>query len=189
VHGGFRGFTNKVFETSARRRSREQFEAAKEQCIRYLRADSERGLAFHEAARQIARESRQLSREFGHDRAAVPSLSPDDIRTIRAHAVIQLGGPRDRWLKACTESQRQAADRAAKLLEREREAYPTGLAEGQRSGLIRSELESSRARMREAFMQRLTGRTFGQHDHSDPSRTRDKKERRSKAVGKTRGGR
>lgn len=189
VHSGFKGLAKRVFETSARRRSREQLELSKDQCLRHLRADSERGAAFHEAARQIARESRQLSKEFGHDRAVVPALTPQEVSMIRAHAVRQLGGPRDRWLKACTESQRQADDRAAKLLERGRETYPMGLAEGQRSGLIRSELESSRARQREAFIQRLSGRTFGQHDRSDPSRTRDKTETRTKAVGKTRGGR
>jgi hypothetical protein len=189
VSSGFRGLAKRVLETGARRRSREQLEASKDQCLRHLRADSERGSAFHEAARQIARESRQLSREFGHDRAAVPALTSQEIGAIRAHAVKQLEGPRDRWLSACTASQLQANDRAARLLEKGRETYLTGPAEGQRSALIRSEHESSRARLGQAFLNRLDKRILGSHDRSDTSHKRDDKGQKRAKGGGTRGGR
>ncbi|MDQ3920646.1 MAG: hypothetical protein M3348_19470, partial [Acidobacteriota bacterium] len=58
VHGGVKGLVKRVFETSTRRHSREQLETSKDHCLRHLRADFERGSAFHDAARQIARECR-----------------------------------------------------------------------------------------------------------------------------------
>jgi hypothetical protein len=189
VHAGFKGFAKRVFETSARRRSREQLEASKDQSLRHLRADSERGSAFHVTARQIARECRQLGKEFGHDSAAVPALSPQEISVIRAHAVKQLGGPKDRWLSACTESQRQATERATRLLEKGRETYPMGSAEGQRSGLIRSELESGRARLGQSFLNRLDKRILGSHERSDTSHKRDAEGPKRVKGGGTRGGR
>jgi hypothetical protein len=187
VHGGFKGLAKRVFETSARRYSREQLEASKDRCVRHLRADSERHSAFREAARQIARECRQLGQQFGYDRAAVPALTSQEINDTRAHAVKQLGGPRDRWLSACTESQRQANERATRLLEKGREAYPTGPAEGQRSALIRSDLESSRARLRDTFLNRIDKRILGTPDRADAAHKRDTKVK-TKSV-RTRGGR
>lgn len=189
VRGGFKGLAKRVFETGARRRSREQLEASKDHCLRHLRGDSERGAAFHDAARQIARESRRLGKEFGHDRAAVPTLMPQEINGIRAHAVKQLGGPRDRWLSACTESQRQANERGARLLEKGRETYLTGPAGGQRSALIRSELESSRTRLGQPFLNRLDKRILGSHDRSDASHKRDDKRQKRAKGGGMRGGR
>lgn len=189
VHGGFKGLAKRVFETSAGRRSRERLEASKDQYLRHLRADSERGSAFHDAARQIARESRRLGKEFGHDMAAVPTLTPQEINDIRAHAVKQLGGPRDRWLSVCTESQRQTTDRAARLLEKGRETYLTGPAEGQRSAQIRSELESSRTRLGQSFLNRLDKRILASHDRSDTSHKRDDKMQKRAKGGGMRGGR
>lgn len=189
VHGGFKGLAKRVFKADAWRRSREQLEASKDQCLRHLRADSERGSAFHDAAWQIARESRRLGKEFGHDRAAVPTLTPQEINDIRAHAVKQLGGPRDRWLSACTESQRQATDRAARLLEKGRETYLTGPAEGRRSAQIRSELESSRTRLGQSFLDRLDKRILASHDRPDASHKRDDKGKTRAKGGVTRGGR
>jgi hypothetical protein len=189
VHGGFKELAKRVFKADAWRRSREQLEASKDQCLRHLRGDSERGAAFHDAARQIARECRQLGKEFGHDRAAVPALTPQEINDIRAHAVKQLGGPRDRWLSACTESERQANERAAGLLEKGRESHLTGPAEGQRSALIRSELESSRARLGQAFLDRFDKRILASHDRPDASHKRDDKGKTRAKGGVTKGGR
>jgi hypothetical protein len=119
----------------------------------------------------------------------VPTLTPQEINDIRAHAVKQLGGPRDRWLSACTASQRQANDRAARLLEKGRETYLTGPAEGQRSALIRSEHESSRARLGQSFLNRLDKRILGSHDRSDTSHKRDDKGKTRAKGGVRRGGR
>jgi hypothetical protein len=188
VRSGLKGLAKRVFETSAGRRSREQLESSKDQFLSHLRADSERGSAFHAAARQIARECRQLGKEFGHDRAAVPALTPQEINTIRAHAVKQLGGPRDRWLSACTASH-QANDRAARLLEKGRETYLTGPAEGQRSALIRSELESSRTRREQSFLNRLDKRILGSHDRPDASHKREDKGKTRAKGGMKRSGR
>jgi hypothetical protein len=187
VHGGLTGLAKKVFESGAQRRSREQFKTAKDQCLRYLRTDSVRGVAFHEAARQIARECREKSKEFGYDRAAVPVLSREEIKVIRDYGVKQLGGPRDRWLAACHNSQRQSDDKAAaaaRQQEKGREMFPTGLAEGRRE-LIRGEIATRRAQRTAALFERLN-RTLGSPDRPDNKKSRDLP-KRSRGGGGSRG--
>jgi hypothetical protein len=189
--GGLTGLVKRAFESGERRRSREQFEVARDECVRYLRADSERGAAFREAAALIARECRQKGREFGYASAAVPALSREEIKVIRDYAVKQLGGPRDRWLRACVDSQRQSDDRAlaaAREQQKGREVFPTGMTEGQRAKLIKDEIASRRADLSAAFIRRLERPVVG-HDRPDNKRPRDLDKPRTSRGGGSRGGR
>lgn len=108
---GIKGAFGRLFEPESRRSLRGQLTETKVAYLDHLRADSEGRRAFHEAARQIARECRELGRKFGHLTPAMPALSEEKIREARDHAVTRTGSARDGWLTACTQSQKLKDER------------------------------------------------------------------------------
>ncbi|HZG51087.1 MAG TPA: hypothetical protein VEZ40_03025 [Pyrinomonadaceae bacterium] len=117
---GIRGALSRLVESGDRRRHREQLLETKEAYLSHLHADSEGREAFHNAAREIMRECRDLSRGFDYRTPAVPELSPDKIREARDHAVTRTGSEREGWLTACTQSQKLKDERDSTAAEKGR---------------------------------------------------------------------
>lgn len=189
---GIRGALGKLVEPAARRLLREQLLEMKDAYFGHLRADAEGRDAFHKTVREIVRECRELSREFGYHTRAVPELTPEQIWEARDHAVTRSGPEREGWLTACTQSQKQKDERelAASEAGRAKRSFELSLPGTQtgedRAELIRRELESQRERVSKAEQQRTTKSLTDRDQPSVPDKSLPEPER---GGGGYRGGR
>jgi hypothetical protein len=158
---GIIGAVVRLAESGERRRLREQLLQTRDAYFGHLRADVEAREVFRDAAREIVRECRELSRESGYYTPAVPDLSARQIREARDHAVTRTGTERGDWLTACTQSQKlkderelaAEARRAGMTIEIFMPGAQTG---GDREELIRNELAAGRERLSMEPQQRTT---------------------------------
>lgn len=159
---GIVGALGRLVESGERRRLREQLLRTRDAYFGHLRADVEAREAFRDAAREIVRECRELSRGFGYYAPAVPELSAEQIRGARDHAVTRTGTEREGWLTACTQSQKQKDEREFAAAEARRAGMtvetflPGAQTGGDRDELIRNELASGRERQSIESQQRTT---------------------------------
>lgn len=157
---GIRGTLGRLVESGERRRLREQLLETKEVYLNHLHADSEGRESFHNVAREIMRECRDLSRGFDYHTPAVPELSPEKIREARDHAVTRTGSEREGWLTACTQSQKLKDEREHITAEKGRaersvEIFSPGAQTAEeRAALIHGELELTRDRLTSQEYQR-----------------------------------
>lgn len=182
---GIRGVISKVVETAVHRRFREQLAETKDAYFRHLRSDVEGRETFDEAARALVLECRERSRKFGYHATAAPELTRAEIQEIRDYAVKQTGANRDRWLSACTNSQRLADQRDAAAWQPAKtvEVAAPSLTAQQRSDMIRKEIETKRA---EVGAYHRVSKTVIERDRQD---THKPLERESREPGRTEGGR
>ncbi|HYG78814.1 MAG TPA: hypothetical protein VD861_00420 [Pyrinomonadaceae bacterium] len=117
---GVPGLLKKIIEGRASRLLREQLLKAKAAHLSYLRSDSAGRKEFHEAAKGIARECREIGRQFGLHTPAVPALSREDIAEIRDDARKMTGARRDRLFAVATQAQRLSDEKAASAVPQKR---------------------------------------------------------------------
>lgn len=106
-----------VVGSGDRYQPREQLLKTKDGYIDHLRTDAAARESFLGAARDILRECRELARGAGYHAPAVPELTHEQIREVRAYAVTLEGGPREGWLADCTRSQKLKDERAREAAE------------------------------------------------------------------------
>ena len=151
----------RLVEGGGRRRLREQLLETKDAYLDHLRAEAKGREAFHDAAREIARNCRELATEFDYYVQAVPELSPEKMEEIRAHAGTVEGVRSERWVSDCSQSQKQKDEReraaaAAARAENTFELLLPGATGESLAELSKSELAAGRERLSIENLQRVT---------------------------------
>jgi hypothetical protein len=158
---GIMATIGRLVESGGRRRLREQLLETKDAYLSHLRAEAEGREAFHDGARGIARQCRELGMQFGYYVQAVPELSPEKLDEVRAHASTVKGVRSERWVSDCTQSQKQKDERERAAFAAARAANTFELLLPGATGeslaeLSRNELAAGRERLSVENLQRVT---------------------------------